>query len=98
MKSQILSYQAYFRAVRKFVRNRNYDLIIASTAKLFTGYLAHTIAKKQKAPLYLDVRDLFHENLDNMLSEGLLKKMGLPTIKMVERKTFANATHINIIS
>lgn len=98
MKSQILSYQAYFRAVRKFVKQRSYDLVIASTAKLFTGYLAHTIAKKQQIPLYLDVRDLFHENLDNMLKNGLPKALGLPAIKTIERKTFSNATHINIIS
>lgn len=98
MKSQILSYQAYFRAVMKFVRQRKYDLVIASTAKLFTGYLARTIAKKKDCPLYLDVRDLFHENLDNMLSNGLPKKMGLPVIKKIERKTFGHATHINLIS
>src|SRR5699024_2011596 len=98
MKSQVLSYQAYYRAVRKFVKKRKYNLVIASTAKLFTGYLAHTIAKKQGVPLYLDVRDLFHENLDNMLSDGLSKKIGLPLIKRVERKTFSNAAHINIMS
>lgn len=98
MKSQVLSYQAYFRAVRKFVKNKKYDLVIASTAKLFTGYLAHLIAKKQNCPLYLDVRDLFHENLDNMLADGLSKKIGLPAIKIIERKTFSNAAHINIIS
>lgn len=98
MKSQVLSYQAYYRAVRKFAKNKKYDLVIASTAKLFTGYLAYTIAKKQDCPLYLDVRDLFHENLDNMLSDGISKKLGLPLIKTIEKRTFANATHINIIS
>src|SRR5699024_9390282 len=61
MKSQVLSYQAYYRAVRKFVKKRKYNLVIASTAKLFTGYLAHKIAQKQKVPLYLDVRDLRSE-------------------------------------
>lgn len=98
MKSQVLSYQAYFRAVRKFARKRRYDLVVASTAKLFTGYLAHTIAQKQNIPLYLDVRDLFHENLDNMLKEGLTKRLGLPAIKRVERRTFSGAAHINLIS
>ncbi len=98
MKSQVLSYQAYYRAVRKFVRKKKYDLVIASTAKLFTGYLAHKIAQKQKVPLYLDVRDLFVENLGDLLNEGLSKKVGVPLIKWIERKTFSNAAHINIIS
>src|SRR5699024_4718084 len=78
MKSQIMAYQAYFRKVKRHVRNRHYDLVVASSAKLFTAYLAGTIAKKQNIPLYLDIRDLFHENLDNMLQKGLVKAGILP--------------------
>lgn len=98
MKSQILAYQFYFRAVRKFIKSREYDMVVASTAKLFTGYLASGIAKKQGIPLYLDVRDLFLENLENILGRRSLKSGVLPFIKQIEKRTFSRATHINLIS
>lgn len=98
MKDQILSFKEYYREVNRIVKNQSYDLVVASSSRLFTAYLGYTIAKKRSIPLYLDIRDIFYDTLEDVLSNGIVKKLALPIIKMIERKTFKFATHINLIS
>lgn len=98
MKDQILSFKTYYSKVKELVSNKKYDLVIASSSRLFTAYLGYKIAKKQGIPLYLDIRDIFYDTLEDVLPSGLLKKLVLPFIKLIEWKTFSNASHINLIS
>ncbi|GAB6008061.1 glycosyltransferase family 4 protein [Dysgonomonas reticulitermitis] len=95
---QINSFRAYFCEVKKIAKKQKYDLVYASSSKLFTAYLGQIIARKQKCPLYLDIRDIFVESLDNALENSLLRKFITPCLKFVERKTFNYASHINLIS
>lgn len=98
MKDQVLSFKEYYSQVKKFVKGKKYDLVVASSSRLFTAYLGYTLAKKMKAPLYLDIRDIFYDTLEDVLAEGWMKKLALPVIKKIEKKTFNFATHINLIS
>lgn len=98
MKDQVNSFKTYYRRVKKAVNGKKYDLVVASSSRLFTAYLGYTIAKRLKAPLYLDIRDLFYDNMKEILKEGPLKSMALPVIKLIEKKTFGYATHINLNS
>ncbi|WP_293938714.1 glycosyltransferase family 4 protein [Sphingobacterium sp. UBA5996] len=98
MKDQILSFKAYYQHVKKLVKGKQYDLVIASSSRLFTAYLGYTIAKRIKAPLYLDIRDIFYDTLQDVLQSGLVKGFALPVIKQIEKRTFAYADHINLIS
>ena len=98
MKDQIFSYKTYYRAVKKITRGQNYDLVVASSSRLFTAFLGYTEAKKFKAPLYLDIRDIFYDTMQDVLQNGIIKKVSLPIIKRIEEKTFNYATHINLIS
>lgn len=98
MKDQVFSFKEYYSKVKKAVKGRKYDLVVASSSRLFTAYLGYRVAKKLRVPLYLDVRDIFYDTLEDVLQGGLTKKTALPIIKYVEKKTFGYAKHINLIS
>lgn len=98
MKDQVFSFKEYYSKVKQAIKEKKYDLIVASSSRLFTAYLGYTIAKKQRIPLYLDIRDIFYDTLEDVLRVGLIKRTALPIIKYVEKKTFGYAKHINLIS
>lgn len=98
MIDQITSYKSYFTKVLRITKKKEYDLIYASSSRLFTAYLGHVIAKKQKAPLYLDIRDIFVDTMKDVLKNGLVKSFIMPFLKIIEKRTFSTASHINLIS
>lgn len=98
MKDQVLSFKEYYSKVKQLVKGKKYDLVVASSSRLFTAYLGYSIAKKQGIPLYLDIRDIFYDTLEDVLKDSLLKTVALPVIKKIEKLTFNYASHINLIS
>lgn len=98
MKDQIFSFKTYYCEVKRLTKGKKYDLVIASSSRLFTAYLGYTMAKKYKVPLYLDIRDIFYDTMEDVLNDGIVKKLALPVIKQIEKKTFRYASHINLIS
>lgn len=95
---QINSFKTYFQGVKKLVQGKKYDLVFASSSRLFTAYLGYTIAKNQNIPLYLDIRDIFTDTMQDVLKNPLLKSGVLPVLKWVESRVFNYAVHINLIS
>lgn len=95
---QILSFKTYFEAVKKEVKNENYHLVYASSSRLFTAYLGHTLAKKFKVPLYLDIRDIFVDTIKEVVKNKAIKSLIIPILNKIEKQTFSHATHINLIS
>lgn len=95
---QINSFKTFYIKVKKHTKHKKYDLVFASSSRLFTAYLGYLIAKKQGLKLYLDIRDIFYDSLKDLLKNNLLKYIVLPLIQRIENNTFSNATHINLIS
>jgi uncharacterized protein YcgL (UPF0745 family) len=95
---QIYSFGTFFKEVKKITKNKKYDLVFASSSRLFTAYLAYRVAKKNNTPLYLDIRDIFVDTIEDVLKNPFIKAILIPLIKIIERKTFDYATHINLIS
>lgn len=98
MMDQVLSFKTYFRETKRLIKGKKYDLVVASSSRLFTAYLGYSVAKKLKVPLYLDIRDIFTDTLKDVLKNPLLKAGILPVLNMIEQKVFSYATHINLIS
>lgn len=98
MKDQIFSYKKYFFEVRRAIKGKKYDLVVASSSRLFTAYLGYTIAKKLKIPLYLDIRDIFIDTMEDVLHNPIAKLSTLPVLRVLEKKIFTYASHINLIS
>ncbi len=95
---QIVTFYKYYTEVNKLVRNTKYDLVVASSSRLFTAYLGYRISKKIKAPLYLDIRDIFVDTINDVVSSKLIKSLAIPILKYVEKIVFNHASHINLIS
>ncbi len=95
---QINSFKTYFFEVSKLIKKEKYDMVFASSSRLFTAYLGYRIAKKRRIPLYLDIRDIFVDTMKDVLSNKLLKAAVLPVLHSIEKKIFSYATHINLIS
>lgn len=95
---QINSYKTYFLEAKKLIKDKKYDMVFASSSRLFTAYLGYNIAKKQNIPLYLDIRDIFIDTMKDVLKNPMLKAGVLPVLKLIEKRVFTYATHINLIS
>jgi glycosyltransferase involved in cell wall biosynthesis len=95
---QIRSFWAYFREVHRLTKHRQYDLIIASSSRIFTAFLAARLARKTETPLILDIRDLFREAILDVHPNLLIRLTLNPLLKFVERYTFGYARHINLVS
>lgn len=98
MKDQILSFRTYYNAALRLTKGKKYDLVIASSSRLFTAYLGYKVAKALKVPLYLDIRDIFKDTLEDVLRSKLIKAAVLPVLSQIENRVFGYASHINLIS
>lgn len=98
MQDQIKSFKRYFSETKRLIRGKKYDLVVASSSRLFTAFLGYTVAKKQQIPLYLDIRDIFTDTMKDVLQSSLLKAGVMPVLNQIERQIFNYATHINLIS
>ena len=86
----------YFKCLN-YAKGKKYDLIIASSGRLMTAFLGAKLSQKLKTQLYLDIRDLFLENL-NQVFENKVQKIFLPFARKIESYTINTAKHINIVS
>ncbi|MDQ3140788.1 MAG: glycosyltransferase family 4 protein [Bacteroidota bacterium] len=96
---QIWAFLQYYFGVFKAIKNKEYQLIFASSSKLFTAFLSYRISKKINVPYYLDVRDLFAENLKELIPIPVINILVSKFCKYVfEIPTFKNAIHLNVNS
>lgn len=84
--------------VMKLVNKREKcDIVYATSSRLMTAFLGSLIAKKQKAKLYLDIRDIFTDTLESIFAKSKLRYV-IPVFKQIEKYTINSATHINLVS
>lgn len=94
---QIMSFKTYYFHVMQMVKNEKYDLVYATSSRLFTAFLGARISKNKSLPLYLDIRDIFVDTIKDVLPQwlvGLIK----PFLTSIEKYTFSSAQHINLVS
>ena len=97
MLSQAISYSKFFFFVLYRSRKQKYDLVFATSSRLFTAFLGSLIAKRKKTTLFLDIRDLFSDTLKDLFKRSKLRVV-LPIINYLERKTLNVADAVNIVS
>ena len=68
----LIPYQ-YKKSIRKFYRDRKFDLIIIPTPPITLGTLASALKKKHNAKVYLILRDIFPQNAVDL---GFMRKGG----------------------
>ena len=92
IKFIIFSFKAIFICF-----NRRPDIIFATSSKLMTAVLAAFISKIKSVKLYIDIRDIFVESLEDTASKLSLYIL-LPSIKLLEKFSINQATKINLVS
>lgn len=94
------TYKSYYYGVWDILKNNKpqYDIVYASTSRLFTGYLGAKISRKMGAKFYLDVRDIFVDTIKDVIGNPIIRNAALPLFKYVETYTLNSADHLNIVS
>lgn len=94
---QARAFFSYAWGVYKFARAEQYDLVLATSSRLMTAALGRWISRKLRIPLYLDIRDIFVENLPEMLPFKLGKFFSL-FFALLEKWTIKGARKVNLVS
>lgn len=96
---QMWSFWHFQRKVKKEIKKLELDYVHASSSKLFTAYLAYRIAKLRKINYSIDLRDLFSENLSELIKWPVINQMTSWIVKtFFERPCLSNAHQIIINS
>ena len=86
----------YFK-VRKLTSKKKWDIVIATSSRLMTASLATYIAKKSNSKIYLDIRDLFADTMNDVLKNKFFRIL-MPIFYGLEKWTFKSANKLNIVS
>ncbi len=94
---QAWGFAHYAYGVRKAIKGKQYDLIVATSSRLMTAALGALIARNTHTPLYLDIRDIFVDVLPElfpgMFGTGLTR-----VFSWVEKNTLKHAAQVNLVS
>jgi Glycosyl transferase 4-like domain/Glycosyl transferases group 1 len=93
---QSRAFMHFARAARRSAGNVPYDIVIATSSRLMTAALGAWIARRVRARLYLDIRDIFVDTIGDVFPKlaGVLR----PPLAALERLTLRRADRINLVS
>lgn len=97
MADQAVVFAKYALSVVQRVRGRQWDIVVSTSSRLMTASLGAWVAKRCGAMLYLDIRDLFTDNVDSLMAKSPVHIL-LPVFKLLERWTFNSADKLNVVS
>jgi glycosyltransferase involved in cell wall biosynthesis len=97
MLGQARAFLTFARRARAHVAARDYDLVIATSSRLMTATLGAWVARRKRALLYLDIRDLFVDNMRQLLPPALAWPLG-KLLSLIESWTMQRADRINLVS
>lgn len=97
MSDQAKAYLRFASAASRFVGGRHYDLVYATSSRLMTAALGAWLAGRLRAPLYLDIRDIFVDTMKDVLPAKVAAPIK-PLLSLLERWTISRATHVNLVS
>ncbi len=97
MADQAWAFARFALQVRRLVAGKRFDAVYATSSRLFTAFLGALCAKRTDAALYLDIRDIFTDTIEGMLSKPLAFVL-MPALNAIERFTVTSAAHVNLVS
>jgi glycosyltransferase involved in cell wall biosynthesis len=97
MVDQARAFGHFARAAARRVKGHKYDLVYATSSRLMTAALGAWIAGRRRAPLYLDIRDIFVDTLKEIVPGPVALTLH-PVFSAIERWTITRATHVNLVS
>jgi hypothetical protein len=97
MKDQSKAFLQFFRDTNTLVSKREYDLVYATSSRLMTAVLGAWIATRKKSLLYLDIRDIFVDTINDVLPKKITL-FAKPVFSLLERWAINKANKVNLVS
>jgi glycosyltransferase involved in cell wall biosynthesis len=97
MLGQARAFLRFARAAARITHGTRYDLVYATSSRLMTAVLGARLARRARASLYLDIRDIFVETIADVLHRAAAPLMRL-AFSGLERWAIGSATRVNLVS
>ena len=97
MIDQSRAFLTFFSKVASYVKDRDYDIVFATSSRLMTAVLGAWVARQKHTILYLDIRDIFVDTIKDVLPPKLAL-IAKPVFSMLEKWAMKRATMINLVS
>ncbi len=97
MFDQAKAFCSFACEVTRQTRGKEYDLVFATSSRLMTAVLGAWVARKKRITLYLDIRDIFVDSINDVLPR-FLASMAKPVFSLLERWTINRASKVNLVS
>lgn len=94
---QIISFFLFFVFTLKLIIGKKYNIIYATSSRLMTAFLGAVVSFFTKVPLYLDIRDIFIDTVDDVFSKKMTFLV-LPFLSVIEKFAINKASIVNIVS
>ncbi len=97
MLDQSIAFVGYAKGVLSLSKNRNYDLVFATSSRLMTAVLGAYVSKRMRTRLYLDIRDIFTDTIKDVLPKKIA--LGMKQIfSVLESWAIREAFNVNLVS
>ncbi|MDC1311142.1 glycosyltransferase family 4 protein [Burkholderiales bacterium] len=97
MFDQVKAFVSFARAVLGKTQGQKYDLVFATSSRLMTAVLGAYVARRNRTPLYLDLRDIFVDTIKDVLPR-YLAILTMPIFTLLERWAINSACKVNLVS
>lgn len=94
---QSIAFVAYARGALSQIAGNEYDVVFATSGRLMTAALGALIARRKRATLYLDIRDIFVDTISDLLLSKF-SWIAKPGFGALERWTVNRAARVNLVS
>jgi glycosyltransferase involved in cell wall biosynthesis len=97
LAGQSRAFAEFARSALRIAADRSYDLVFATSSRLMTAALGAWIARRKRAALYLDIRDLFVDTIGDVFSAPAAWPASR-FFSLIERWTVTRADRVNLVS
>lgn len=97
MRTQAISYSRFAWNAARVAGEQHYDLVLATSSRLMTATLGAWVSRRSGTPLYLDIRDLFVDTMNEVLPSRAAPLLR-PALSTIERWTIRKAAKVNLVS
>ncbi|WP_444922760.1 glycosyltransferase family 4 protein [Microbulbifer sp. DLAB2-AF] len=95
--SQSYSFLIFAVKVITLVKVKKFDFVFATSSRLMTATLGSFISRVSGAAFFVDIRDIFVDNLKHILPKGV-GSLGVYFFSMLERWTLRPSIKLNLVS
>jgi glycosyltransferase involved in cell wall biosynthesis len=94
---QAKAFCRFARGALQLTRGREYQLVFATSSRLMTATLGSLIARRKRVPLYLDIRDIFVDTIEEMFPRWF-SWPAQRFFSALEKWSIGRAARINLVS